>query len=129
MNRSSSFVKVYAVAQGVTGLVLLFVPESLADMSQPGSSLNPVLVQLLGAAFLGMAAGNWTAKESILGGIYGRAVVAGSQTFTFIGTLVLIGSFPENPTYVFLWVFLILCAGMVLFSVLQFRPSWLDKNM
>jgi hypothetical protein len=33
---------------------------------------------------------NWIARGSVLGGIYGRAVVAGNQTHLTIGTLALL---------------------------------------
>ena len=128
MNLTSRLVKIFAVTLGLTGLGLLFVPGLLTVTPQPETGGSLLLVQLLGAAFLGLASANWTARESILGGIYGRAVVGGNQTFTFIGTLVVISSFPENPSPVFLWVFAVLLFGMVLFSILQFRPSWLDKK-
>ena len=33
---------------------------------------------------------NWTARGSVLGGIYGRAVVAGNQTHLTVGAILLV---------------------------------------
>ena len=53
----------------LAGAVLLFAPREVMPASHP-----PVLVQLIGAALLGFALANWTARGAMLGGIYGRAV-------------------------------------------------------
>lgn len=61
------------------GLLLSFAPEeTLAYLGQPSTGAVPVLLQLAGALYLGFAVMNWTAKGSVLGGIYGRAIVLGN---------------------------------------------------
>ena len=128
MNYTSGLVKFYAACQAVVGLLLLFVPESAGLIESSARSAELVPFQLIGAAFLGLGLGNWTARESILGGIYGRAVIVSNQTFSFIGSMVILSSFPENPEWGFYLLAAVLCFGMILFSILQFQPSWLDRS-
>jgi hypothetical protein len=71
------------------GVLLLFAPAEVARMLILHTADGP-LVQLLGAALLGFGAMNWIARASQLGGIYGKAVVAGNQTHLTIGALLLL---------------------------------------
>jgi hypothetical protein len=85
----SSAVGISALCFAALGSLLLFAPIELAGALLPPAD-GGLLVQLLGAALLGSAAMNWTARRSVLGGIYGRAVVAGNQTHLTIGALLLV---------------------------------------
>jgi hypothetical protein len=82
-------VGISAVCFAALGVLLLFAPRELAGALLASADGDP-LVQLLGAALLGSAAMNWTARGSVLGGIYGRAVVVGNQTHLTIGALLLV---------------------------------------
>jgi hypothetical protein len=44
-------------------------------------------VQILGALYLGFAIANWTAKDSVIGGIYGRALALGNLVHFLVGVL------------------------------------------
>ena len=80
-----------AAVMAAIGLVLSFAPEeSLAFFQQPVAGAVPVLLQLTGALYLGFAFMNWTAKGSVLGGIYGRAIVIGNFLHFTMGTLALL---------------------------------------
>lgn len=117
---------VSALCLGIAGAALLFAPHEAGDMLMPGSS-RPVLVQLIGAALLGFGVANWTARGAALGGIYGRAVVAGNQMHFMIGALVLLthGRDAAAPHPAF-WVFTILYViGAAYFSYLMFFSSGL----
>ena len=75
---------------GLAGLVLLFAPhEVLAALGVPGTQVVPVLVQLVGALYAAFAVMNWTAKDSLIGGVYGRPISLGNFAHFFVGTLVL----------------------------------------
>ena len=87
----------------------------------------PVLGQLLGAALLGFAAANWLARRSMLGGIYGRAVVAGNAAFAFIGALSLLGGVPAEPGLAFWLLLAVLVAGAALFGWLLLRGPHLES--
>jgi hypothetical protein len=73
------------------GAILLFAGDAVGSRLFVASVPRP-LMALLGVALIGFAITNWTAKASILGGIYGRAIVAGNQTHFLGGTLVLLTS-------------------------------------
>jgi hypothetical protein len=75
---------------GLAGVFTLFAPESLLTiLGAPTASALSVLVQLMGALYFSMAMINWTAKDSIIGGIYARPISLGNFTHFFIGTLLL----------------------------------------
>jgi hypothetical protein len=117
-------VSLSALCHAVLGALLLFAPQEVAGALASDTAGGP-LVQVLGAALLGFAAMNWVARASILGGIYGRAVVAGNQTHSTIGALLLLthgleaGGTPSywllTGTYVLgaaLFAALIFCSGV-----------------
>ena len=81
-----------ALAFGAAGLALLFAPrEILAVLGvEDASRAVAVLGQLLGAAWLGLAYGNWTARGLAVGGIHGRAIVIGNLVNATTGGLVLL---------------------------------------
>lgn len=80
-----------AAVMAVAGLALLFAPAavlSLYGVVLPRPEL--VLIQLLGAALLGNANINWLARSAVLGGIYGRPLIAGNLTHSFVAAMVLL---------------------------------------
>lgn len=81
-----------ALVLGATGLALLFAPEEILALLGVGAGLPgvEVLAQLLGAAWLGLAYGNWTARGLAVGGIHGRAIVIGNLMNALTGALVLV---------------------------------------
>jgi hypothetical protein len=86
--RVSRAVGVFAALSGLLGAIFLFAAGETGSALTGRSEAEP-LAALLGASLLGLGAMNWTARLSLLGGIYGRAVVVGSQTQLFVGALVL----------------------------------------
>lgn len=96
-------------------------------MGHTGSSMD-VLIQLLGTAFIGFAATNWMVRHSPVGGIYGRAVVMGNQSFAFIGAVVLISGIPEAPGLGFWFLFAVLAGGTALHGTLLFRGPHHDAS-
>ena len=123
-----SAVTLSALCFGILGVLLLFAPEEMASTLIPGAAGSP-LVQLLGAALLGFGAMNWIARGSVLGGIYGRSVVAGNQTHLTIGALLLAKHgfvAGGSPAY---WALAgIYIVGAVLFLYLFFFSSGLREN-
>lgn len=51
--------------------------------------LLSVLIQLLGSVMLGFAVANWTARGSLIGGIYNRPIAFGNLMHFTVGALVL----------------------------------------
>ena len=79
-----------SVALGAAGLTAIFLPqEALARMGVHASVQGVTLVQLLGAALLGFAFLNWSAKGSRVGGIYNRPLVLANLVHFVTGALTL----------------------------------------
>ncbi len=94
-----------AAVLAALGLLLSFAPEeTLAYLGQPATGAVPVLLQLAGALYLGFAVMNWTAKGSVLGGIYGRAIVLGNFLHFTMGALALLKAAIDPGLGTIIWV-------------------------
>lgn len=85
---SSVVSRVSAAVLALGGLALLFAADALLPALVPG--LPPTaawLGQLLGAAWLGVAALNWLQRGAVLGGAYGRPVVVANLVLYFVTAL------------------------------------------
>jgi hypothetical protein len=68
-----------ALFMGAIGLAASFLPqEILAGAGLPADRLAVVLVQVLGAVYLGFAILNWMARGILIGGVYARPVALGN---------------------------------------------------
>ena len=68
-----------AFVMGALGVAATFLPqEIIAALGGGGGRTLRLLVQVLGATYLGFAMLNWMAKESLIGGIYSRPVSMGN---------------------------------------------------
>jgi hypothetical protein len=95
------------------GITLLFAPDVVLPALASGFPPTAVWIgQLLGAAWIGVAALNWLQRGAVLGGIYGRPVVLANLALYFISALsllrVLLGG--EAPRAV--WLALAPAAGL-----------------
>ena len=75
---------------GICGAVLLFLPDTVAGASVERHSMPETLAQLLGGAWLGVAALNWYTRGQSIGGIYGRPVVFANLMLYFVATTTLV---------------------------------------
>jgi hypothetical protein len=76
---------------GAAGIAASFAPaELLGMMGAPRVDPLPVMVQLLGALYLGFAITNWTAKDSMIGGIYARPLSLGNFLHFAVGAMALV---------------------------------------
>ena len=118
-----------ALCAAALGAMLLFASEEVSRALTPGLGGSP-LIPLLGAALLGFGAMNWMARGAVLGGIYGRAVVAANQTHLTIGGLVLIKHGVDggatNPAFWLLTGLYVLGAGF--FGYLTFFSSGIRER-
>ena len=74
----------------LTGLVCSFVPEEILKfLHLENQSLFTLIIQLLGALYLGFAILNWTAKSNLIGGIYSKPVSLGNFLHFLAGGLAL----------------------------------------
>jgi len=68
-----------ALVMAALGVAATFLPQEIvAALGGGGGRTLPLLVQVLGASYLGFAMLNWMAKESLIGGIYSRPVSMGN---------------------------------------------------
>lgn len=114
MTRTAVLVRLYAALLAAAGAALLFVP----DLAGPGAGIAG---QLAGAGLLGFATANWTGRGLVLGGVYGRALVAGNQAFAVVGTLVLVQHVAAEPALPAAALLGVLAFGAVLYSALLYR--------
>ena len=68
---------------------MLVFPHEVGAALMPAANADAAF-QLLGAALMGFAAMNWTARGAALSGIYGRAVVVGNLMHLLVGAFVLV---------------------------------------
>jgi hypothetical protein len=79
-----------SLALGLAGLAASFAPtELLWVLGSPASEPVPVLIQLLGGTYIAFAIANWTAKDSLIGGIYARPLSLGNCVHFLTGALAL----------------------------------------
>jgi len=110
----------------ICGLSMVFGPEEFAIrfFDRPSGTLP---IALWGSAMIGFAAMNWIARHSILGGIYGRAVVVGNQTHFFIGAMILLKSvLGAGFVLPMVILFSVYALNALLFSYLMFWASGLE---
>jgi hypothetical protein len=108
-----------ALLLAALGTILLFAADAVDGRLFVTSAPRP-LTALLGVALIAFGVMNWTAKGSILGGIYGRAIVVGNQTHFLGGMLVLLTSADvARGTPVFWAVAGVYLYGVALFTFLM----------
>jgi hypothetical protein len=92
---------VSAIAMGITGIVLSFIPhEVLHYFNRNNISLSdPLIVQMLGAVYFAFAMMNWTAKGNLIGGIYGRPIAISNLTHFVMGSLLLVKGYAAYQLY------------------------------
>ena len=81
---------VSSLVLGLAGIFALFAPDIVVTrLGVPSANPVDVLIQLMGALYFSIAIMNWTAKDSIIGGIYARPISLGNFAHFFSGTLLL----------------------------------------
>lgn len=79
-----------ALSMAAAGLAASFFPqEILAYLDAWSEVVEVALLQVLGALYLGFAMLNWTARGSVIGGIYSRPVAVANFMHTGIVTVIL----------------------------------------
>lgn len=79
-----------SVVMGQVGAVASFAPaELLGALRVTPTEPLPVLIQLLGALYLAFAVANWTAKDSLIGGIYARPLALRNLVHFLVAALAL----------------------------------------
>ena len=109
-----------ALILGLAGVFALFAPDTLLyTQGSAPTGTTSVLVQLMGALYFSFALMNWTAKDSLIGGIYARPVSLANFGHFFAGTLLLLKYQLANE------MSLSILAALIVYSVYMACFYWL----
>lgn len=80
-----------AIFLGLIGIGLSFLPKEILMYLNIGSDLIlSLILQILGSLYLGFGIMNWTAKGSLIGGIYNRPIAIGNFMHFCVGAITLL---------------------------------------
>ena len=119
-----------ATTMGACGIAMQFLPrEVLTHLGVAAEPIPALLVQVMGAAYLGFAMMNWMARAVIIGGIYVRPLAMGNFAHFTIGALALADlAFAAEGSRTILvvavaYALLAILFGMVMFTHPTRKPS------
>jgi len=112
-----------ALLLGIMGMAATFAPrEILGSLGVAPMVITQLMVQILGALYLGFASMNWMMRDGIIGGIYNRPVVIGNLTHFLVAAMAMLRVVTDSPSGRSLWPVAVVYAGYTLaFGVLLFR--------
>ena len=116
----------------VSGLALLFAADDLLPRLIPAFPAAGTWVgQLLGAAWIAVAALDWFSRSSLLGGIYGRPLVLTNAALYAVSAMVLLKvvTRPNQPSVVGLLAVPFVCFAAVYAWLLFRSPFERDSEM
>ena len=97
------------------GVIFSFFPQEILKMAgENASPLIVLIIQLIGALYLGFAMLNRMAKGNLMGGIYNRPIAIGNFTHFLVAGLALLKSASgfENATYI--WILAAVYSGFAI---------------
>lgn len=113
-----------AVLYLLAGAAALFAPQELLSFGGAvPSGLSVSLLQAVGAAFLGFGMLNWLSRFSLVGGIYGRPVVAANFAHAFAAAALLIKAVPRGNGSPLAWVALCIYGVLAVLFGIKFFGS------
>ncbi len=117
---------------GSQGIILTFMPDKIiSGLSITSEPISILLLQLLGALYLGFAMLNWMAKGSLIGGIYNRPIAIGNFMHFLVGALALIKIITKIQTHLEIVISLTIVYSVfaILFGyVFRTNPSRIEKK-
>lgn len=111
-----------AAVMGIGGILFQFLPhEVLRYNGIEAVGITPVVVQIIGALYVGFAVMNWMAKTVLIGGIYARPLAIGNFAHFMIGTFALLKYAYSAQQSLPIWIAAIIYAIFaVLFAIVFF---------
>ena len=80
-----------AVFLAAMGILLSFLPNEIVDyLNIESNMLTILLLKLLSALYLGFGFLNWTAKGTLIGGIYNKPIAIGNLIHFGVGAIALV---------------------------------------
>jgi hypothetical protein len=112
-----------ALVLGLLGAAGAFAPDELLGwLDAPALPLLVLLVQFLGALYLGFAGLNWMARDNLIGGIYSRPVAVGNLLHFLTAGLAALKLLASTPYLPGLWLFTLIYAAFAAgFAIVLFR--------
>ena len=112
---------------GIIGTLLLFLPIEIAEYLGVEPTIITILcLKILSAIYLGFAILNWTAKGTLIGGIYNKPIVLGNLLHFAVGAIELIKVISSIQTHreiiIFLTVFYVIFALLFVY-VIKTNPT------
>ena len=116
-----------AVFFGIIGILLSFLPNEIAEyLSVEPTIITILFLQILGALYLGFGILNWTAKGTLIGGIYNRPIALGNLMHFVVGAITLVKVISNIQTHteiiIFLTVFYVIFALLFVY-VIKTNPT------
>ena len=107
----------------IAGLLTLFAPDKVLGVHDtPPDNATMLLIQMMGALYLGFANLNWLVRGAIVGGIYARPVAIGNLTHFTIVTILLAKAAIEFGVLQLAISAAVFGAFAVWFALVAFRP-------
>lgn len=101
---------------GTVGLTATFLPDEIAsNFGMNANEYANIIIQILGALYVGFAMTNWMGKTLLIGGIYGKALYMGNFAHFLIGALALLKWNIRNGASS--KILMVLLAGYLIFAV------------
>ncbi|MCK6606400.1 MAG: hypothetical protein L6Q59_16005 [Ignavibacteriaceae bacterium] len=111
-----------AVVLGVFGLLTsFFAKELLLHTKVTSGGAGEMFMQFLAAGMLGFAFMNWTGRNAVLGGIYGRPIIMGNLIHFSLVLIAMVKMLIAKPDLPGMWVL----AGIYLIFTLGFLNAML----
>jgi hypothetical protein len=112
---------------GIIGILLSFLPNEIAEyLSVEPSIITILFLQILGAIYLGFGILNWTAKGTLIGGIYNKPIALGNLMHFIVGAITLVKVISHVQTHteiiIFLTVFYVIFALLFVY-VFKTNPT------
>ena len=112
---------------GIIGILLSFLPNEIAEyLSVEPTIITILFLQILGAIYLGFGILNWTAKGTLIGGIYNKPIALGNLMHFIVGAITLVKVISNVQTHreiiIFLTVFYVIFALLFAY-VIKTNPT------
>ena len=112
---------------GIIGTLLLFLPIEIAEYLGVEPTIITILfLKILSAIYLGFGILNWTAKGTLIGGIYNKPIVLGNLLHFAVGAIELIKVISSIQTHreiiIFLTVFYVIFVLLFVY-VIKTNPT------
>ena len=120
---TKTLMTISAIFLAFNGFGFTFFPNEIADLLINHDNYILILIlQILGALYLGFSILNWTSKSSLIGGIYNKPILMGNLLHFFTASMTLIKlnqGFQDNQlifSYTIIYSLFTLSFGYVFFT-------------